>query len=58
MSIIIALLLLLVAVVVAVYVIDLCIPQQPINQVLKIAVGVLALLYFLQHTGLLHSAGL
>ena len=58
MSIIVALLVLLLVVVVAVYLIDLTIPQQPINQVLKIIVGVLALLYFLQRTGLLHSAGL
>lgn len=55
MSIIVALLVLLLVVVVAVYVIDLTIPQQPINQVLKVVVGILALLYFLQHTGLLHG---
>lgn len=52
-TIIVGLLLLLLFVVVAVYVIDLTIPQQPINQILKLVVGILALLYFLSRTGLL-----
>lgn len=58
MSLIVLLLVLLVAVVVAVYIINLTIPQQPINNVLKLVVGVLALLYFVQKTGLLSGAGL
>lgn len=58
MSLIIALLILLVAVVVAVYIINLTIPQQPINNVLKLVVGVLALVWFLQRSGLLAGTGL
>lgn len=54
----ITLLILLVAVVVAVYVINLTIPQQPINQILKLVVGVVALIYFFQATGLLRGHGL
>lgn len=57
-SLLISLLVLALVIYIAILIINMLVPTQPLNQILKAVVGIIALLYFLQHTGLLSGAGL
>jgi hypothetical protein len=57
-SLLITLLILALVIYVGILIINMLVPTQPLNQILKLVLGVIAVLVFLQHVGYLHGVGL